>query len=90
MVRATKTARATRVAAGLPLLAGIVSAAALTSAAFITVGQASCGDPGTYIRHDKYVELVGGCVDPSELPGLRQGKHVEAPSRDDSTGFYQP
>lgn len=90
MARATKTARATRVAAGVPLLVGIVSAAALTSAAFFTVSQASCGDPGSYIRHDKHVELVGGCVDPSELPGARPDKQEDGPNRVKSTGFYQP
>ncbi|MBK1785621.1 hypothetical protein [Prauserella cavernicola] len=66
MARGT-TLRGTR--SGLvPLLAGLASALALTGAAVYTVGQANCGDPGRYIRHDNHIELVGGCVDGSELP----------------------
>ncbi|PXY26557.1 hypothetical protein DI005_36055 [Prauserella sp. PE36] len=52
----------------VPLLAGLTSALALTGAAVYTVGQANCGDPGRYIRHDNHIELVGGCVDGGELP----------------------
>ncbi|MFF5992438.1 hypothetical protein [Prauserella flavalba] len=52
----------------VPLLAGLASALALTGAAVYTVGQANCGDPGRYIRHDNHIELIGGCVDGSELP----------------------
>jgi hypothetical protein len=52
----------------LPLVVAIMSAAGLTGAAFYTVNQASCADPAQYIRHDNHVELVGGCVDSSELP----------------------
>ncbi|WP_033293746.1 hypothetical protein [Amycolatopsis jejuensis] len=52
----------------LPLAAGIVSAVALTGAAFATVDAAGCHGPAQYIRHDNHVELVGGCVDGTELP----------------------
>jgi hypothetical protein len=55
----------------LPLIAAITSALALTGVAFYTVDRATCGDPAQYIRHDNHVELVGGCVDSSELVRLR-------------------
>jgi hypothetical protein len=63
--------RATRSAGVLPLVAAVTSALALTGAAFYTVDRATCGDPAQYIRHDNHVELVGGCVDNSELDQLR-------------------
>ncbi len=79
---------ATRVAGGVGLLAAIVSAAALTGAAFFTVNQASCGDQATYLRHDGQIHLVGGCVDPAELPAAP----AEKPERNSGaeSGFYQP
>lgn len=68
--------------AGLvPLLGGIASAMALTGAAFYTVEQATCTDPGRYIRHDTHVELAGGCFDGAELPQdgtVRQGERFDA------------
>ncbi|MCU1680853.1 MAG: hypothetical protein JWQ81_1592 [Amycolatopsis sp.] len=69
--------RATRSAGVLPLVAGIASAVALTGAAFYTVDQAGCGDPAQYIRHDNHVELVGGCVSGSELPGTTPGNTAQ-------------
>ena len=59
-------ARATRSAGLLPLVIGIVSAAALTGAAYFTVDSAGC-TPAQYVRHDDRIELVGGCVNGSEL-----------------------
>jgi hypothetical protein len=63
--------RTTRSPGVLPLIAAITSALALTGVAFYTVDRATCGDPAQYIRHDNHVELVGGCVDSSELDQLR-------------------
>ncbi|HWD01210.1 MAG TPA: hypothetical protein VG674_01930 [Amycolatopsis sp.] len=60
--------RATRSAGLLPLVFGVASAVALTGAAYFTVDAAGCGGQAQYIRHDNHVELVGGCVDGSELP----------------------
>lgn len=57
----------------VPFVAGIASAVALTGAAVYTVGEASCTDPARYIRHDSHIELVGGCLDGSELPGTGTG-----------------
>ncbi|WIY05797.1 hypothetical protein QRX60_18860 [Amycolatopsis mongoliensis] len=65
---AARRSRATRSAGLLPLVIGVASAAALTGAAYFTVDSASCGSPAQYIRHDSHVELVGGCVDGSNLP----------------------
>jgi hypothetical protein len=62
--------RATRSAGVLPLVAAVTSALALTGAAFYTVDRANCGAPGQYVHHDNRIELVGGCVDPSDLPNL--------------------
>jgi len=69
----SRVRRATRAAGLLPLVAGITSALALTGAAVYTVDRAGCGDPAQYIRHDNYVELVSGCVDGSDLQGIRTG-----------------
>lgn len=66
-----RTSRTTRSAGALPLVAAITSALALTGAAFYTVDRATCGDPAHYIRHDDHIELVGGCVDGSQLQQLR-------------------
>lgn len=63
--------RVTRSAGVLPLVAAVTSALALTGAAFYTVDRSTCGEPGQYVRHDNRIELVGGCVDTSDLSGLR-------------------
>lgn len=64
------TPRRTRTATALPLAAALFSALALTGAAVYTVDRASCG-PGQYVRHGSTIELVGGCVDGTELDQLR-------------------
>jgi hypothetical protein len=39
-----------------------------------TVNQAGCSDAGRYVqRDDEVVELVGGCVDPADLPNAPSG-----------------
>lgn len=79
--------RALRSAGVLPLVAAVTSALALTGAAFYTVDRAACGDPAQYIRHDNHVELVGGCVDSSDLAQLRTQTHSSGQITDDS---YRP
>ncbi|RZQ63536.1 hypothetical protein [Amycolatopsis suaedae] len=54
----------------VPMVAAVASALALTGAAFYTVEHAGCFNAGQYIRHDSHIELVGGCVDGSQLPGV--------------------
>lgn len=61
-------AMGTRVSGILPVLGALTSAAALTGLAVFAVTQAGCGDAGEYIQVGDQLELVGGCVDPSELP----------------------
>ncbi|PRX49906.1 hypothetical protein B0I33_10219 [Prauserella shujinwangii] len=72
MARA-KTSSAARPAGVVPLVAGVASALALTGAAVFTVEQATCTDPGQYVRHDNHVELIGGCFDGADLPETTTG-----------------
>lgn len=79
MARA-RTSSGARPAGTLPLLAGITSALVLTGAAVYTVGQAAC-EPGQYVRQDRHVELVGGCVDGDELRRAGVGQeHSSGPT----------
>jgi hypothetical protein len=60
---------ASRVSALLPLAGATAAAVALAGVAVFSVSQASCADPGRYVRHDDgQVELVGSCVDTDKLP----------------------
>lgn len=52
----------------IPLVAGLVTAAALSGAAAIAVLHSGCEQPGSYLEHDGVVELIGGCLQPSDLP----------------------
>jgi hypothetical protein len=56
------------VAGVLPVAGATVAAMALTGVAVFAVSQAGCADAGRYIQHDGFVELVGGCLDPADLP----------------------
>src|ERR1700754_1820615 len=80
---------ATRSAGLLPLVIGVVSAVALTGAAYFTVDAAGCGGHPQYIRHDNHVELVGGCIDGSELPA-GPAEQQEAIHRSVHTAGPQP
>jgi hypothetical protein len=88
MARGSTPGRVTRLAGGMSLLVAVASAVTLTGAAFFTVNQASCADPATYIRTDGQIELVGGCVDPADLPATRPERSVEQHGVE--PGFYQP
>ena len=59
---------ATRIARVVPLVGAVGAAVALAGVAAFTVTEAECADPGRYVRHTDYVELVGGCVDREDLP----------------------
>ena len=52
----------------LSLVGGLASALALTGAAVYTVEGVPCSDGGQYVRHASTVELIGGCVDGTQLP----------------------
>lgn len=60
-----------RLSAGtFPLVAGIAAATALSGAAAFTVLRSGCESPGVYRTHGVVVELVGGCLNRGDLPGL--------------------
>jgi hypothetical protein len=46
----------------------LIVAAAMATIALITVQRAGCGDPGHYVLRGNGYELVGGCVEPGDLP----------------------
>ncbi|MGW1676493.1 hypothetical protein [Saccharopolyspora sp. NPDC002376] len=52
----------------LPLVTGVATAAALSGAAVFAVLQSGCDDPGAYRVRDDVVELIGGCLQPDDLP----------------------
>jgi hypothetical protein len=57
-----------RAAGVVPLLGALGAAAALAGVAVFSATSAGCADPGQYVQRDGYVELVGGCIDPADLP----------------------
>ena len=61
-------ARLTPTTGTLPLLSGLAVATVLSGIAVFTVVQGGCDDPGTYRLRDGGAELVGGCVQPDDLP----------------------
>jgi hypothetical protein len=58
----------TRAAGMVPLVGALAAAAALAGVAVFSASSAGCASPGQYVQRDGYVELVGGCVDSSDLP----------------------
>ncbi|WP_037068958.1 hypothetical protein [Pseudonocardia acaciae] len=46
----------------------LLVAAAMATIAFITVQQAGCHNPGHYVARGDGYELVGGCIEPDDLP----------------------
>ena len=59
-----------RAAGVVPLAGALAAATALAGVAVFTVNSASCADPGQYVQRGGQVELVGGCVDPADLPAV--------------------
>ena len=57
-----------RRAALAPIVGTLAAAALLSGAAVYTVHSAGCDDPGHYVRNGETVELVGGCIEPGDLP----------------------
>jgi hypothetical protein len=67
-----------------PVAATMAVAALLTGAAVFTVAQAECDDPGRYVYRNGGYELVGGCLEPGDLPvgpapNAEPDQHAEAP-----------
>ncbi|MEV4310620.1 hypothetical protein [Actinocrispum sp. NPDC049592] len=58
----------TRAAGVVPLVGTLAAAAALAGVAVFSASSAGCASPGQYVQRDGYVELVGGCIDPKNLP----------------------
>ena len=61
-------ALARRVAAVAPLVGAVTTAAALTGAAFFTVAHAGCDETGGFVKTSTGLELVGGCLNGTDLP----------------------
>ncbi|CAM00237.1 hypothetical protein A8924_1297 [Saccharopolyspora erythraea NRRL 2338] len=61
-------ARLTATTGTLPLISGLAAATALSGLAIFAVVQSGCDDPGSYRTRDGALELVGGCVQPDDLP----------------------
>jgi hypothetical protein len=57
-----------RRAALAPIVATLAAAALLAGGAVYTVQRAGCDDPGRYVITGDSVELVGGCLEPGDLP----------------------
>ncbi len=51
-----------------PLVATAAAALLLSGAAIYTVDRAGCDEPGHYVVNGETVELVGGCLEPGDLP----------------------
>jgi hypothetical protein len=50
------------------VVVSLVVALAMATIAFVTVHQAGCHDPGRYLARPGGYELVGGCLEPDDLP----------------------
>jgi hypothetical protein len=55
-------------AALAPIAVTLAAGALMAGAAVFTVTQAECDDPGRYVQRDGGYELVGGCLEPGDLP----------------------
>ncbi len=51
-----------------PVAATVAVAAVLAGAAAVTANRAGCDDPGSWVVRDGGVDLVGGCLDSTDLP----------------------
>ncbi|GAA2812351.1 hypothetical protein [Saccharopolyspora taberi] len=61
-------ARLTPSTGNLPLLSGLAVATALSGIAVFTAVHGGCDDPGSYRPREGGFELVGGCLQPDDLP----------------------
>lgn len=58
----------TRFAGAASLAGAVLAAMTLTGVAVFTVQAATCDDTGHYVQVDGQTTLVGGCLDPEDLP----------------------
>uniref|UniRef100_UPI00047BAD2F hypothetical protein n=1 Tax=Actinokineospora inagensis TaxID=103730 RepID=UPI00047BAD2F len=54
----------------IPLAGAVAAALVLAGVAVFTVSNAGCASAGEYVQHGQSLELVGGCVDPTDLPAV--------------------
>jgi hypothetical protein len=64
------------------VVVSLVVAAAMAAIAFVTVQQAGCHDPGRYVARGDGYELIGGCVEPDDLPIAPDTLPTQAPAPD--------
>jgi hypothetical protein len=77
----------TRAAGVVPLVGTLAAAAALAGVAVFSASSAGCVSPGQYVQRDGYVELVGGCIDPQDLPPAPATQ--QAPVKGQQPAFFQ-
>jgi hypothetical protein len=71
------------------VVVSLLVAVAMATIAFITVHQAGCPDPGRYIVRDDGYELVGGCLEPTDLP-ISPDFTPAPPTTSDTRSPYRP
>ncbi|RLK54514.1 MULTISPECIES: hypothetical protein [Actinokineospora] len=52
----------------MPLAGAAAAALVLAGVAVFTVSNAGCASAGEFVQRGQGLELVGGCVDPADLP----------------------
>ncbi|MBM7771872.1 hypothetical protein JOD54_002076 [Actinokineospora baliensis] len=52
----------------MPLAGAAAAALVLAGVAVFTVSNAGCASAGEFVQRPQGLELVGGCVDPADLP----------------------
>ncbi|HWN35524.1 MAG TPA: hypothetical protein VNP03_22425 [Pseudonocardia sp.] len=69
------------------VVVSLLVAAAMATIAFITVQQAGCHNPGQYIARGTGYELVGGCIEPNDLPIAPDTTPAPQPATDPRSPF---
>ena len=72
------------------VVVSVVVAVALAAIAVVTVERAGCDDPGHYVLGSRGYELVGGCVEPGDLPVSPAVPAAQNPSSPDPRSPLRP
>ncbi|GGS14111.1 MULTISPECIES: hypothetical protein [Actinokineospora] len=72
----------TRFAGAASLAGAALAAMALTGVAVFTVQAATCEDAGHYVEVDGQTTLVGGCLEPEDLPAAPTTRDTEPQTPD--------
>jgi hypothetical protein len=75
---------------GWSVVVSVLVAAALAAIAVVTVERAGCDDPGRYVVGSRGYELVGGCVEPGDLPVSPAVPAAQNPSSPDPRSPLRP